>query len=789
MTTTTTLRDAALDYARRGWPVFPIRWRDAETGMCSCRSVECKNVAKHPLTPHGFKDATTNVNVIERWWDRWPEANVGVPTGQAIRAWVLDVDGEGGSRSLTALETELGALPETLEAQTGSGGRHLFFALPTDRAIGNRQATNKRTGIDVRGEGGYVIAPPSLHRSGRRYEWPLGPGGKIAVAPKAWLDFVAPLKPALAPWERVAPSSPHRPPPLPPSLVRTPIVDRAKLYLSECDPAIQGQGGHNALLWAARALVVGFELSDETAISLLWSDYNPRCRPPWDASNETERRDFERKVSQARATPSEKKPGWLLDELGLRSSAQALASIARGQQLAQGLLAAHAAKAVANPEPIDLSEPEQQELPQVLSRRPFPLEAFPAPIGEFIRAVAESHVVDPSMCGLPALGVAGAAMGGAWRLQLKGRFLVPPALWVAIVANSGTNKSGPLREIVAPLRKNLTVDQIPDPMLNPQGQAVVSDATLEAVVVRLRDAPRGLLVFRDELAGWVKGFNAYRKGGGADEAAWLEFWGGGEYTVDRKTAVERIHSDAALAGVLGGIQPKVLVDCFDPAKFASGLVPRILITCPPQTEMFWSEAEVDPAAEARWHSAITWLRTTPFVALDANAGRYLPRVARFSTEARACYAAFHNAMELEIHQTTDENARAFISKARLQAARLALIHHGLRLACEDRDLTRDVGLASVEAAALWARWCLEEQIRVYGFGAKAHREQSVREVVAALRRHPTPVVTTRQVQRLRKFESAGAARAVMTQLVELGHARWADESKNKLTLNPQEKTT
>lgn len=775
------LRNAALDYARRGWPVFPVqapKHGDLESG-------------KKPLTPHGFKDATTNLNVVERWWDRWPEAGIGVPTGEAIGAWVLDVDGAEGSASLTALEQELGALPETLESHTGGGGRHFFFAWPAGRSVGNRQHANKRAGIDVRGAGGYVVVPPSGHASGRAYDWPLGPAGKIAAAPKAWLDFVAPVPRSIAPWERPVGAPPPAPRSVARAITRTATTDRARLYLRECDPSVQGAGGHNALLWAARALVVGFELDDATAIELLWSEFNPRCQPPWDRDDERQQRDFERKVSQARVTPGEKPTGWLLDELGLRSSAESLTRIAKGGEIAARLLASAASRAVNTPERIEFPpEPDLTgPLPPAPARGTFPVDALPPAVEEYVRALAGSHCVDLSTCGLPALAVAGAAMGNAWRLQLKRGFVVPPLLWVALVGPSGSNKSGPLREVVAPLRRDLTVDRVSDPMLNPQGQAVVSDATLEAVVVRMRDSARGLLVFRDELAGWAKSFNAYRKGGGGDEQAWLEFWGGGDYRVDRKTQDERIHIPAASAAILGGIQPKVLVECFDPKKFASGLVPRILIACPPVSDMFWREDEVDPAAEAAWHAAITWLRATPFVGLDANAGRYLPRVLSLSVEAKAAYVGFFNAMELEIGQTPDENARAFMSKARVQAGRLALIHHGLRLAGEDRDLARDVGLASMESGIRLARWCLEEQLRVYGFGAKAHREQAAAELASKIRERFPDGATAREIQRTnwRRYENVGAAKAALVQLVELGHARWADEAKSKVLLVEQGK--
>jgi len=774
-------REHALRYAAAGWPVFPLR--PAVVGD--------KDSGKRPLTPNGLRDATTNVNVIERWWDRWPDANIGVPTGSAIGAFVVDVDGPQGAASLTQLEEELGPLPDTKESRTGGGGRHLFFAWPNDREVRNKQDLLKGgSGIDVRGEGGYVVVPPSLHWSGRRYEWPHDDEREPAMpAPRAWLDKACPGEKVVPPWERMDPPEREKVAPPPASglaVVRRPVFDRARLYLGECDPAVAGHGGHNRLLWAARSLVVGFELSDDEAVALLWSDYNPRCQPPWDQDDEKDRRDFERKVGEARRTPGSKPVGWLLDEFGLRSTTAAMVRIANGAASAAALLASHAKRAVEQPETPPALEPREDPEPAG-PRRDFPIDMLPASVRAFCLAISESHNVDLSFAALPILCVAGAAMGNAWRLQLKRGFVVPPILWVGLVSPSGTNKSGPLNEIVAPLRDVITVDMITDHMLNPQGRMVVSDATLEAVVARLVDSRRGLLVYRDELAAWVKSFNAYKKGAGADEQAWLEFWGGKDYTVDRKTANEQLHIPAASCAILGGIQPKILVECFDPAKFASGLVPRILIACPPRRQMWWNEEEVDPEAEARWADTVRFLRLTPFCGLDTNSGRFVPRVSVLTTRAKAAFVGFFDALTAEAEDLTDENAQAVFSKARVQAARLTLIHHGLRLACGSRDLDEPVDLESAEAGIAWGRWCLEEQLRVYGFGSVGYRQKRAAELVVSIRaKCPTGSATVRQVQRTNntRYKSAQAARADMASVVELGLGRWADETRDKVILNP-----
>lgn len=138
---------------------------------------------KVPRTPHGFKDATLDPNEIRALWDRHPDAGIGVATGR--RLLVLDVDPRnGGSESLAGLERRNGSLPPTVETSTGGGGRHLYFH--TFNGFRPSCATIA-AGIDVKAEGGYVVAPPSLHPSGRRYEWVRSPtDARIAECP-AWL--------------------------------------------------------------------------------------------------------------------------------------------------------------------------------------------------------------------------------------------------------------------------------------------------------------------------------------------------------------------------------------------------------------------------------------------------------------------------------------------------------------------------------------------------------------------------------------------------------------------------
>jgi hypothetical protein len=124
------------------------------------------------------KDATTDPSQIKVWWQQWPDANVGIATGPESGLVVLDIDvdvdkGIDGEASLRELEAGHGDLPSTIKAETGRGGWHILFQYPQDRPVKN-SAGKVGAGIDVRGDGGYIVAPPSMHPNGNRYKWSTG---------------------------------------------------------------------------------------------------------------------------------------------------------------------------------------------------------------------------------------------------------------------------------------------------------------------------------------------------------------------------------------------------------------------------------------------------------------------------------------------------------------------------------------------------------------------------------------------------------------------------------------
>jgi hypothetical protein len=172
MTAAADMPQMARGYAEMNLAIFPCHWPvfDGGTVRCSCsKGTRCPNIGKHPMTQHGVNDASRDAGKVVHWWNVKPLANIGLAAGPANNFLVLDVDPRhDGDKSLAALEAQHGKLPGTLTALTGSGGHHFFF----EHVDGLENLPGKiASGLDIKTKGGYVVAAPSLHKSGRRYEW------------------------------------------------------------------------------------------------------------------------------------------------------------------------------------------------------------------------------------------------------------------------------------------------------------------------------------------------------------------------------------------------------------------------------------------------------------------------------------------------------------------------------------------------------------------------------------------------------------------------------------------
>jgi hypothetical protein len=229
------LLSIALDYAARGFAVFP-----------------CLERSKAPAIGRGFYSATTNPATIRRWFLNCPQFNLAIATGLVSSVWVLDIDGSNGAQSLLELEAQFGPLPATLTSIT-STGCHLWFC--ADRSVPST-AGRIGAGLDTRGCGGYVLAPPSVHPDGPVYRW--GNERDIAIAPE-WLMQRACRKPPAVPAAPVLNSTIRRP-------VASPGAYGRAALERECQAlACEARGGRNHALNRAsfrlHRLVAGGELN------------------------------------------------------------------------------------------------------------------------------------------------------------------------------------------------------------------------------------------------------------------------------------------------------------------------------------------------------------------------------------------------------------------------------------------------------------------------------------------------------------------------------------------------
>lgn len=242
--------DDALAYAARGWHVFP-----------------CKPRGKTPITAHGVKDATDNLDQVRAWWTATPDANIGLATGGASGVIVIDIDGREAEERYGLMLLTHGApgsptCPDGASVRTGNGW-HLYLTPPGGVAIRN-SASKLAPGVDVRGDGGYVIAPPSVHPTGRRYMWrdPV-PATGLPVLAGAWARMLMP-KPPAAPKRRHTAAEP--------GAAGTPYGLAA--LAGECEAvAATGEGGRNHRLneaaFNAGTLIAAGELDLAHAIDQL----------------------------------------------------------------------------------------------------------------------------------------------------------------------------------------------------------------------------------------------------------------------------------------------------------------------------------------------------------------------------------------------------------------------------------------------------------------------------------------------------------------------------------------
>lgn len=434
----------------------------------------------------------------------------------------------------------------------------------------------------------------------------------------------------------------------------------------------------------------------------------------------------------------------------------------------------------------------------VLDYREPPIHRLPPPLSEYVAKSAEAIGCDPSLIAMPALAACAAAIGDARAVQVKAGWIEFPILWTLCVAPSGALKTPAMKSAMEGLeaaqRKAFEAYRLaevrhkdelarwhksdkngPEPTPPPLASYYIGDATLEAVGALLDVNPRGLLQKRDELSGWLGGFDKYSEGNEA--AQWLEFHSANSVRIDRKGGDKKtIYLPRALVSVTGTIQEPVLRSLLsgDDAKhFDNGLAARFLMAMPPERTREWREA-ITPPELVRQYASITedLLALAPQV--DAETGRRDPLLVRWSPEAKGRFVQFFNAHGKEMRAFKSDRLKSAWSKLEAQAARLALVFHCVRHAFlpSTDDEARVISLNTLEAALEWVEWLKGETRRIYYTLTHRGQTRDADRLLAFARRNGGRC-TARDAARVGAGgRDAATVEKVMAGLVAAGFGEW-----------------
>lgn len=329
----------------------------------------------------------------------------------------------------------------------------------------------------------------------------------------------------------------------------------------------------------------------------------------------------------------------------------------------------------------------------------FPTSVLPSSMRGLITSGARAMLVPAEFIGVPLLVLAGTVIGNSWEIELKGGWREGPNLYAAIVGDPGAKKTPSMKlalRSIHQIQERLHGDyraaksayeeeyalweRTPKkergaPPEQPKFNHVwTSDSTTEALAEMLSNA-KGLVLFRDELVGWVRSMDAYRSGGkGADRQHYLSMWSRSPIKIDRKSRPDPVIVSRPCLSVVGGIQPDILPDLVEHASRDDGFIDRLLFAYPDIGPDRWTDAGVDEAAQEAVERLFS--RLYELDGAEMPSGDVVPRVARLGPESRTLWREWYDAHQEEYRdEHLPSSLKGTWAKLPSQLARLALILH------------------------------------------------------------------------------------------------------------------
>lgn len=448
-----------------------------------------------------------------------------------------------------------------------------------------------------------------------------------------------------------------------------------------------------------------------------------------------------------------------------------------------------------------------------LDWRPFPLSVLPAVVSQYVEMVARSIGCDMSLVVLPMLASLAVAVGRSFRIELKPGWHEPSIVWAVIIADSGQHKSPAIaaatrfvdeqdaREVQAYEEALATfkADRLryetelrtwqrkpvglppTEPVVPVCQRLVMSDTTVEALAERHAENPRGLLVVRDEFAGWLDGMNQYKGGGrGSDTAAWLSIHSARPIRVDRRTGDRKtLLVPAATVSLCGGIQPPVLARCLGKEHFQDGMVARLLPAMPPKRPRKWTNRNTSSEiveATRRMFGRLLLLKPVPDS--ENPDGPPKPVDLALKPEAQQMWIAWYNRHGKEMADLTGDLTAAW-AKLEGYAARLALVIHLAGWAAGETAAPGLVDEKAIQAGITLVEWFKHETRRVYTVLSYTDEERQAKELLDLIVSKGGTISSRELMRASRRYRgSAKKAEAALTQLVNDGMGTWQTTPPN-----------
>ena len=445
----------------------------------------------------------------------------------------------------------------------------------------------------------------------------------------------------------------------------------------------------------------------------------------------------------------------------------------------------------------------QTPLPKLVQAyRHYPVHTLPNPLDTFVTEASQAIGCDPSFIALPLLASLARVLGNSRVIRLKRTWTEPAIIWGAIIGKSGTHKT-PAMQIALRFIDRLQAESfaVYSEQLSEYDNAIqqyerdlahwkrsknsdpppwepekpvctryaTSDCTIEALASLLAVQFDGLLVSRDELAGWLNGIAEYKGGKGSDLGHWLACWSAQSMTVDRKTgAIKMVHVPRAAVSLIGGIQPEILRKALGREHLQDGLCARLLLAMPDPKPVVWSDATVNPKIENAVSKVFDRLKTLEPAANEH--GEPEPFPIDLTQEARTLWVEYYDRHGADMVDV-DEDLSAAWSKLRAYTARLALIFQLCSWAAGEAT-SDSVDESSMQAAIELSDWFGYEAKRVYGLFIESVEDRDQRELADLIRRKGGSISPRELAHSCRKYRRTGEAETALQALIDGKVGTW-----------------